>query len=951
MRSRLLIFWLAFSCTGGVRADLVGFWPLDGNAIDESCNGNDGAISGNVTPIADRLGRPGRAMLFGGAQGDRIDLEDRPEFQITGPMTLAAWVLLKSGNPNNGRIVAKAGGSGQRAWSLNIELDVSGVANPATFQIASTGSSNVSVRDTQPLPVGEWVHMAGVYRPGEATEVYVNGELRNIITTGIPVQQFSNNGLSVLIGNRHAASNCGWYGAIDELRIYNEALSETEIRAIMGVCSASNPIPADEAVGVDPNIVLQWDAPASGACSIYFGTNPDFAGQHPAAVSESGTYDPGGNLQFATHYYWRVDLQHDGQTYEGPIWNFTTKGLAYNPLPADGAARVGTEGTLLRWTGDDAATSYDVYLGRDFDAAASASRPAAKIDGFGTVGVQDLKVLCGQWLTCPVGLPNANLDGAGNVDMSDFGIMACDWGGPFQGNQTSATFDPGTLMPDTVYYWRVDEANDAEPTSPWKGNLWSFKTGSGARLWEYEEWAVSNPSWEGNPFDVVAEVTFTHTESGDTRTTQMYYDGGNTWKFRFTGTKTGQWRYASTSADPELHGLEGAVAVAPNQDSRKAGFVIAQGQKWARSATCEVFVPQFVMYRSVSYFAGRPDMIDADIETFLEGHGFTGFHVCMDCRWFDIERSRYDEISTPDPNPDARTFAALEMLIEKTYAAGGTVHIWAWGDEQRKLTPIKWGINGTVDRRLQRYIAARLGPLPGWTMGYGFDLWEWVTGAQLSVWHEYMHSHFGWAHLLGARSEKNQLTQLCETLDYASYEQHRPGYAMYVQTIEARPDKPSFSEDRFRIREDSAYPEKDYDAEMTRMGLWHSTMAGGVANIWGNLAAGSSSSAPYPNAEQIRCWRTFFEGRFLPDMVRDNSLTDGVCLRSAGGQSWVFYKEDTVSIDMNLSAAVAPLKAVAVDTKINYTEIDLWVLEAARQTWTAPYVSDWAISVGDFDEK
>jgi hypothetical protein len=127
---------------------------------------------------------------------------------------------------------------------------------------------------------------------------------------------------------------------------------------------------------------------------------------------------------------------------------------------------------------------------------------------------------------------------------------------------------------------------------------------------------------------------------------------------------------------------------------------------------------------------------------------------------------------------------------------------------------------------------------------------EWVSGDELTDWHSYMHERFGWPHLLGARAGKNRLDQLSETLDYSSYEQHKPDYEKYVETIEARPCKPPFSEDRFRIREPPQ--SKDYTMEMTRRGLWHSAMAGGVANIWGNLVAaagandGSASSAPAP---------------------------------------------------------------------------------------------------------
>jgi len=75
------------------------------------------------------------------------------------------------------------------------------------------------------------------------------------------------------------------------------------------------------------------------------------------------------------------------------------------------------------------------------------------------------------------------------------------------------------------------------------------------------------------------------------------------------------------------------------------------------------------------------------------------------------------------------------------------------GDESRRQTPIRLGgRNGPADRRLQRYIAARLGPMPGWTMGYGYDLDEWAAEKDLREWHAHMHRHFGWPHMLGGAS-------------------------------------------------------------------------------------------------------------------------------------------------------------------------------------------------------
>ena len=44
---------------------------------------------------------------------------------------------------------------------------------------------------------------------------------------------------------------------------------------------------------------------------------------------------------------------------------------------------------------------------------------------------------------------------------------------PFKRNQTATIFDPGTMTPDTTYYWRIDEVN---PWGKTAGTTWSFNT-------------------------------------------------------------------------------------------------------------------------------------------------------------------------------------------------------------------------------------------------------------------------------------------------------------------------------------------------------------------------------------------------------------------------------------------------------------------------------------------
>ncbi|MGB5816854.1 MAG: hypothetical protein WBI27_16815, partial [Thermoanaerobaculia bacterium] len=449
-------------------------------------------------------------------------------------------------------------------------------------------------------------------------------------------------------------------------------------------------------------------------------------------------------------------------------------------------------------------------------------------------------------------------------------------------------------------------------------------------------------------------VTFGHA-SGDTRTTEMFYAGGTTWKFRFTGTREGVWSFMSSSSDPELDGHTGTVTVGP-PTSGAIGFVSQTGDKWVLEGR-GAFVPQYLMWGEPNRYENDGAQVDAAIQEFLVEHGFTGFHTTVWCRWFGIDEPACDQQAT-DPVPDFRTFEALELLITRTHVAGGVVHIWVWGDESRHWTPARWGINGDVDRRLQRYIAARLGPIPGWTMGYGFDLDEWVSESQLHAWNVFMQAHLGWHHFLGGRPQgpnsgtnHSPWVSWNSAMEYSSYEHHRPSYDVYVAALEAVPGKPVLSEDRFRIRPGSGNA-KDYDEEDTRRGLWHSTMAGGVANIWGDLTddSGTRVSRPYANEGEIKTHFDFWRDRFVSSLVRDNALTDGVALRS-GNSGYVFYKENTASLQVDLSGMSASRPAVAVDTKrAPYQETGLGVLSPTSQTVALPHVSDWAIALGDFLE-
>ena len=489
----------------------------------------------------------------------------------------------------------------------------------------------------------------------------------------------------------------------------------------------------------------------------------------------------------------------------------------------------------------------------------------------------------------------------------------------------------------------------------------------GTQWFPYLQWTVDNPDWRGNAFDVQATVEFTHHASGEKRRTEMFFTGGKSWAFRFTGTRLGAWSFASISPDKDLHGFTGEVTITPNPHAGAHGFLRNFDGKWGWDGTENVFVPQLVMWDYIAgdssprVFHGKPKLIESKIKQFMTGHGFNGFHVpVIGGRWFDFEAT--DRVNTRMTEPDVRTFEALELLITATHQAGGMVHIWLWGDDQRSQTPrsLAGGIGGKIDQRLQRYIAARLGPVPGWSMGYGFDLDEWVKARQVRDWRNSMHQHLGWSHLLGGRPEgPNQGTDHASNaawnkgLDYSSYEHHRPTYEVYLAALRATPGTPVMSEDRFRVRKNK-YPEKDYTEGLTRRGLYHSTLAGGVANIWG-IHPTLRPGGVFAHKDWIKTYAVFFhdKGRFLADMKPSPQLSKDVntrVLRSRRTKSLILYRESASTIQVDLTSLSVPQPAVAIDTRKPYAELKLGDLPPGAQTIKLPSNADWVVAVGRFGQ-
>ena len=205
---------------GNVDQTLVGHWLFENSAADSSDHGNDGAISGQPQFIAGR--RAGKAIRFD-SDGEFITVATSPDFSITG-FTLAAWVKIPSPISTGWRTIIE-----HNRWGKNwFGLWKSANGNKFHFRWTNTGTATSDFNAE--ISPDSWYHVAATYDADEQTaRLYLNGGLdKTIDNADSPAAELAE--LSIGINGDRGED---FQGIIDDLRIYNCVLNETEINAML----------------------------------------------------------------------------------------------------------------------------------------------------------------------------------------------------------------------------------------------------------------------------------------------------------------------------------------------------------------------------------------------------------------------------------------------------------------------------------------------------------------------------------------------------------------------------------------------------------------------------------------------------------------------------------------------------------------------------------------------
>ncbi|MBM4026727.1 MAG: LamG domain-containing protein [Planctomycetes bacterium] len=467
--SILLALTLSWSlASADTTTGLVSHWKIDdgtGLVATDSVGGHDGTLQGDATWAEGFLG--GAVLLDG--NGDYIDCGNKPAFNITDAVTLAAWLRARSdfAYPDWSGIIMRGGPNIDTFalyynWaSKQMGFKTTGTTPP---WFATGANTTTAIFD------GDWHHVAATY-DGQTKIVYLDGvAVGSIASTG--KIETSTGRLLIGAGRDLTPTTHHVAGRIDDARLYRRALSASDIKELVPPkVQARKPEPANGAVGVTMPLFRWTPGETAVLHNIYVGKTPDLgpadlaAGRQPLAMH---WYVPG--LEPGVTYYWRVDeIEANGTTiHTGNVWSFVTQAAtAYQPNPADGATDASPTPTLT-WLPGQMAIKHHVYLSDDRDAV---QQRAAKAD---------------------------------------------------KGEIATTSFTPSALAGATTYFWAVDELIAGGGTKA--GPVWTFTTylpvddfegytdDEGKRIYEawVDGWTNNTGSQVGNMTAPFAERTVVH---------------------------------------------------------------------------------------------------------------------------------------------------------------------------------------------------------------------------------------------------------------------------------------------------------------------------------------------------------------------------------------------------------------------------------------------------------
>lgn len=229
-------------------SSLVLYFPFDEGkgeiANDASGNGNNGKLMAQPKWVK---GKDGSALEFSGGENQNyVEVPDNPSLNPEMEITCMAWIYFDKWQPTGGVISKYTGAGNQRSYDIHMHhsLNLSCAAS-----CSSNGQSQLGVSTTianapeGSMKEGTWHHVAFTFKAKEFLRLYLNGEMVADSDAAATDHLFDNNtplmvGTDFAIGGAHNGQPREFTGIIDEVAVFNRALSDAEIKQRMASIAA-----------------------------------------------------------------------------------------------------------------------------------------------------------------------------------------------------------------------------------------------------------------------------------------------------------------------------------------------------------------------------------------------------------------------------------------------------------------------------------------------------------------------------------------------------------------------------------------------------------------------------------------------------------------------------------------------------------------------------------------
>jgi hypothetical protein len=228
------------SCVSGLSCGLVGYWTFDGKdmvggvARDRSGNGNNGNLINIATSTFYTPGEIGQALNFDGTN-DYISMGDILDLNGGVPFSISTWAMFNDFT-NSPSIIGKFDDNGSYAYTLEMgqlfETDGSGLG---LMLLDSSSAGYIGRSTSRKIVKGMWYHIVGTYDGGSTSssvKLYYNGvQVDDTNTQGGTFTTIRNVNTPLTIGSLLSSGSPNYLikGKIDDVRIYNRVLSQSEV--------------------------------------------------------------------------------------------------------------------------------------------------------------------------------------------------------------------------------------------------------------------------------------------------------------------------------------------------------------------------------------------------------------------------------------------------------------------------------------------------------------------------------------------------------------------------------------------------------------------------------------------------------------------------------------------------------------------------------------------------